>query len=127
MVHHTVPPPGGPPFNSHLQFIPPTTLAALQKQQPPPQQQQQPHPPQQQPEMVKPVEKPVEQLEPEKHSPEAASSNPPGYASIAAGKENGIAAPVNKNDERSKDEMPTIDDWNADIAKEEEESDSREG
>ena len=41
--------------------------------------------------MVKPVEKPVE-LEPEqKHSqPEVASSNPPGYASIAAGKDNGL-------------------------------------
>ena len=41
--------------------------------------------------MVKPVEKPVE-IEPEqKHSqPEVASSNPPGYASIAAGKDNGL-------------------------------------
>ena len=48
----------------------------------------------------------------------------PGYASIAAGqKENNVSG--NGNDEgRSKDEMPTIDDWNADIAKDEEESDS---
>ena len=49
-----------------------------------------------------------------------------GYASIAAGqKENNVSGNGNKNDEvRSKDEMPTIDDWNAEIAKDEEESDS---
>ena len=48
-----------------------------------------------------------------------------GYASIAAGqKENNGSGNGNKNDEgRSKDEMPTIDDWNAEIAKDEEESD----
>ena len=49
-----------------------------------------------------------------------------GYASIAAGqKENNVGGNGNKIDEgRSKDEMPTIDDWNAEIAKDEEESDS---
>ena len=76
--------------------------------------------------MVNPVEKPVEP-EPEQHG--EAPNKPPGYASIAAGSKDGspgvgVPAGVNKND-NIKDEMPTIDDWNEDIAKEEE-SDSRE-
>ena len=79
--------------------------------------------------MVKPVEKPVEP-EPEKQHNDA-PSKPPGYASIAAGRDNpgngnGVPPMNNKND-NIKDEMPTIDDWNEDIAKEEENNgDSRE-
>merc|ERR1712008_391848 len=94
------------------------------QQQPQHQPQQQQQPPQSQPEMVKPVETPQVEPEPEKHN--EAPSKPPGYASIAAGqKENNGSGNGIKNDEgRSKDEMPTIDDWNAEIAKDEEESDS---
>lgn len=135
MVHHTAPPPttsGGPPFNQI--FIPPTTLAALQQQhfgghfQQPQKFQQAPAAPvvpQQDVKNVIPVEKnePQQQPPPQQKSenleaPVASQpSKPPGYASIAAG--------LKENKTEVKDEMPPIDDWNEEIAKEEENSESR--
>lgn len=129
MVHHTAPPPttsGGPPFNQI--FIPPTTLAALQQQhfgghfQPQQKFQQQPVPQQHHVETVSPVEKIEAQQQPPQQQQkisedleqpqQAQPSKPPGYASIAAG--------LKENKNEVKDEMPPIDDWNEEIAKEEE-------
>ena len=103
-------------------FVTPTTLAAVQAiqaaaaqqhfgghfqapQQPP--QQQQPPPQliqQQQPEMVKPVDKPTEEE----------NKKPPGYATPDPVLETNTITTT-----KDPDQMPTIDDWSEDVAKEE--------
>ena len=77
-------------------------------------QQQHQSPPQQQPQpdVVKPEVVKPEMVKPEMEQRPEAPVKPPGYASIAAGHKENLES-------RNKDEMPTIDDWNADIVKEE--------
>ena len=102
-------------------FVTPTTLAAVQAiqaaaaqqhfgghfQAPQQPQQQQPPPQliqQQQPEMVKPVDKPTEEE----------NKKPPGYATPDPVLETNTITTT-----KDPDQMPTIDDWSEDVAKEE--------
>jgi len=145
MVHHSVPPPptttAPPQFVAFLpQSMPPTTLAVVQAQQaaaaaqqhhfgghfqaPQHPQQQQQQQPQQQPEVVRPH--PTEMVKPVDKPSSAEEENkkqPPGF--------NATSEPVileTKVETTSNvDQMPTIDDWSEDVAKEEDNEMNRGG